>query len=345
MLCLISPESRVPDDHPLRAVKALADAALKQLGAVFDQMYADTGRPSVPPERLLKGLLLIALYSVRSERQFCDQLGYNLLFRWFLDMDMVEEAFDASTFSRNRERLLAHEVSAKFFVAVREQAAELMSSEHFSVDGTLLQAWASMKSFRPKDDDDGDHNGWSDFRGQKRRNLTHESKTDPESRLYRKGNGQEAKLCFMGHALMDNRHGLLVDLRVTEANGTAERQAALQMLEPVARKRRITVGADRGYDTKDFVAGCRSLGATPHVARNDSGHRRSTIDDRTSRHPGYRVSQTVRRRIEQVFGWMKTVGGMHRSRFRGRRRTELAAHIVGAAYNLLRVSKLLAVPP
>lgn len=345
MLCLISPESRVPDDHPLRAVKALADAALRDLSVVFDAMYADTGRPSVPPERLLKGLLLIALYSVRSERQFCEQLGYNLLFRWFLDMDMVEEAFDASTFSRNRERLLAHEVSAKFFVAVRQQAAGLMSNEHFSVDGTLLQAWASMKSFRPKDDDEGDGNGWSDFRGQKRRNDTHESKTDPESRLYRKGNGQEAKLSYMGHALMDNRHGLLVDLRVTEANGHAERQAALQMLEPVARKRRVTVGADRGYDTKDFVAGCRSLGATPHVARNDSGHRHSAIDDRTSRHPGYRVSQSVRRRIEQVFGWMKTVGGMQRSRFRGRRRTELAAHIVGAAYNLLRVSKLLTVPP
>ena len=254
MLCLISADSRVPKDHPLRKVKALADVALKRLGPVFDAMYAQRGRPSVPPERLLKGMLLIALYSVRSERQFCEQLDYNLLFRWFLDMDMVQEAFDASTFSRNRQRLLSHEVAAKFFDAVRQQGTDLMSDEHFSVDGTLLEAWASMKSFRPKDESRGDSNGWSDFRGQKRSNQTHESKTDPESRLARKGNGREAKLSFMGHALMENRHGLLVDVRVSEANGFSERHVALEMLRG---RRRATVGADRGYDTKDSPSSWR----------------------------------------------------------------------------------------
>ena len=266
MLCLISAESRVPQDHPLRAVKALADAALKRLSPVFDAMYADTGRPSVPPERLLKGMLLIALYSVRSERQFCEQLEYNLLFRWFLEMDMLEEAFDASTFSRNRERLMEHEVAAGFFAAVREEADDLMSREHFSVDGTLLEAWASMKSFRPKDEDGGDNNGCGEFRGQKRSNDTHESKTDPESKLMRKGNGREAKLCFIGHALMENRNGLLVDLRVSEANGRAERETALEMLAKHADGR-ATVGADRGYDTKDFVARAREQNVTPHVAK------------------------------------------------------------------------------
>lgn len=339
MLCLISAESRVPHDHPLRAVKALADVALKRLSPVFDAMYADTGRPSVPPERLLKGMLLIALHSVRSERQFCEQLNYNLLFRWFLDMDMLEEAFDASTFSRNRERLLEHEVAAHFFTAVREEAAELMSGEHFSVDGTLLEAWASMKSFRPKDDEGGDNNGWGDFRGQKRSNDTHASKTDPESKLMRKGNGREAKLCFMGHALMENRNGLLIDLRVSQANGRAERETALEMLAEHAHGR-ATVGADRGYDTKDFVARAREQNVTPHVAKNENARRRSAIDGRTTRHEGYRISQTIRMRIEQVFGWIKSVGGLRRTRYRGSRRTQLAAYMVGAAYNLLRMSRL-----
>lgn len=339
MLCLISAESRVPQDHPLRAVKALADAALKRLSPVFDAMYADTGRPSVPPERLLKGMLLIALYSVRSERQFCEQLEYNLLFRWFLEMDMLEEAFDASTFSRNRERLMEHEVAAGFFAAVREEADDLMSREHFSVDGTLLEAWASMKSFRPKDEDGGDNNGWGEFRGQKRSNDTHESKTDPESKLMRKGNGREAKLCFIGHALMENRNGLLVDLRVSEANGRAERETALEMLAEHAHGP-ATVGADRGYDTKDFVARAREQNVTPHVAKNQNERRRSAIDGRTTRHVGYRISQTIRMRIEQVFGWIKSVGGLRRTRYRGRRRTQLAAYMVGAAYNLLRMSRL-----
>ena len=339
MLCLVSPESRVPSDHPLRDIKKLADVALRELSPVFDAMYAETGRPSVPPERLLKSLLLIALHSIRSERQFCEQLEYNLLFRWFVDMEMLEAAFDASTFSRNRERLMEHEVAALFFAAVRRHAAALMSSEHFSVDGTLIEAWASMKSFRPKDDDEGDNNGWGDFRGERRRNDTHESKTDSEARLMRKGNGREAKLCFAGHALMENRNGLLVDLTVSEANGTAERDTALSMLEEHA-SRGATVGADRGYDTRGFVQSCRERGVTPHVAQHQNERRSSAIDGRTTRHAGYRISQTTRMRIEKIFGWIKSVGGLRRTRYRGRARTQLAAYFVGAAYNLLRVARL-----
>lgn len=340
MLCLISADSRVPADHPLRGFKKLADAALAELEATFATMYAETGRPSVPPERLLKGMLLIALYSVRSERQFCEQLQYNLLFRWFLDMDMLEETFDASTYSRNRDRLLEHEVAARFFVAVRSQGADLMSAEHFSVDGTMLEAWASLKSFRRKDDDDSDSNGWGDFRGEGRSNDTHESKTDPEAKLWRKGKGREAKLSFMGHALMENRHGLLVDLRVTDASGRAEPAAALAMLAEHADGRRITAGADKAYDTRGFVAGCREIEVTPHVARNEHARRSSAIDRRTWRHVGYKISQQVRKRIESVFGWIKTIGGIRRSRFKGRERTQLATHIVGAAYNLLRIANL-----
>jgi Transposase DDE domain len=235
---------------------------------------------------------------------------------------------------------MEHEVAAQFFAAVREEAAGLMSREHFSVDGTLLEAWASMKSFRPKDEDGGDNNGWGDFRGQRRHNDTHESKTDPESKLMRKGNGREAKLCFMGHALTENRNGLLVDLRVSQANGRAERETALEMLAEHASGRG-TVGADRGYDTRDFVARARQQGVTPHVAKNEHARRRSAIDARTTRHAGYRLSQTIRMRIEQVFGWIKNVGGLRRTRYRGQRRTQLAAYMVGAAYNLLRMSKLL----
>jgi transposase len=339
MLCLVSPDSRVPSDHPLRAIKRLADAALRELSPVFDAMYAETGRPSVPPERLLKSLLLIALYSVRSERQFCEQLEYNLLFRWFVDMDMLEEAFDASSFSRNRERLMDHEVATLFFAAIRTQASSFMSGEHFSVDGTLLEAWASMKSFRPKDDNDGDSNGWGDFRGQKRSNETHQSKTDPEAKLMRKGNGREAKLCFAAHALMENRNGLLIDLAVSEANGTCERETALSMLEQHAPAG-TTVGADRGYDTRDFVERSREAGVTPHVAQFENARRSSAIDRRTTRHIGYAISQQIRKRIEQIFGWIKTVGGLRRTRFKGRERTQLAAYMVGAAYNLLRIAKL-----
>lgn len=323
----------------MRAIKNLADKALRELSPVFDEMYADSGRPSVPPERLLKGLLLIALYSIRSERQFCEQLDYNLLFRWFLDMDMMELAFDASTFSRNRERLMKHEVAALFFAAVRDRGAELMSREHFSVDGTLLEAWASLKSFRPKGEDDGDGNGWGQFRGDKRSNETHESKTDPESKLARKSDGQAAKLCFCAHALMENRNGLLVNLLVTEANGRAERDAAIEMLAETDGSR-VTLGADKGYDTRDFVARCRERGVTPHVARNEHARRRSAIDARTTRHIGYELSQRVRKRVEQIWGWMKTTGGLRKTRYKGVRRTQLAAYFIGSAYNLLRIAKL-----
>ena len=294
-LCLLSLESRIPADHPLRAIKVLADTALKRLSDDFDAMYARDGRPSIPPERLLKALLLIALHSIR-ERQLCEQLEYNLLYRWFLDMDLMEPAFDASTFSRNRQRMLDGDIAAHFFRAVRDQGEELMSREHFSVDGTLIEAWASLKSFRPKDDDSSDC---------KRTNQTHQSKTDPEARLMRKGRGREAKLSFGGHALVENRHGLLVDLRISEANGRSN--------------------------------------ITPHVAQ--CTHRRSAIDTRTVRHDGYAVSQRIRKRIEQVFGWIKSIGGLRRTRDKGRQRTQLAAHLVGAAYNLLRMAKLVALSP
>jgi transposase len=346
----MSPEDRIPARHPLRKVKALSDEILKALSPVFDRMYAAEGRPSIPPERLLKSMLLIAFYSVRSERLFCEQLDYNMLFRWFLDMDMVSESFDPSTFSKNRDRLMQHDVAAEFLAAVVERArdARLMSDEHFSVDGTLIEAWASLKSFRPKDedgDDDtgkGDSNRWTDFHGQKRSNATHESKTDPEAKLMRKGLGKEAKLSFSAHALMENRNGLIVDLRVAEANGTAEREVALRMLdEALPGDHRITVGADKGYDTGDFVARCREMNVTPHIAQCETAHRRSMIDRRTTRHAGYAVSQVIRKRIEEIFGWMKTVGVLRRSRLKGIARTELAAQFTAAAYNLLRMATLL----
>lgn len=343
MLCLVSAEERVPADHPLRPIKKLADEVLRELSPVFDGMYAEGGRRSIPPERLLKALLLQALFTIRSERQICEQLQYNLLYRWFLDMDMIEEAFDATSFSKNRDRLLEHEVAARFFELVVEQArtANLMSSDHFSVDGTMIEAWASTKSFRPKDDDDSDNNGWGDFRGEKRSNETHESKTDPESKLWRKGKGRESKLCFAGNALMENRNGLVVDFRIDEMTGRIEREAALAMLDAnIPKGRRVTVGADRGYDTRDFVADLRARGAVPHIARNVDKHRRSALDGRTTRHATYEISQRIRKRIEEIFGWMKTVGGLRRTRFRGVERTQFAAHIVAAAYNLLRIARL-----
>lgn len=347
MLMLMSPEDMVPKDHPVRRIKKLADDALRDLSPIFDAMYAENGRPSIPPETLLKSLLLIALYSVRSERQFCERLRYDMLFRWFLDMNMVDEPFDASSFSRNRDRLLEHEVAHRFLQAVvaRAKKARLMSADHFSVDGTLVESWASMKSFRPKDEDDddrGDGNGWGDFRGQKRSNETHESKTDPEAKLARKGNGREARLAFSHHALMENRNGLVVDVKVAAARGDAETNAAIDLLVgALPTSNQITLGADKAYDTRGFVETCRDLGVTPHVAQNQHARRSSAIDARTTRHPGYAISQTVRRRIESIFGWMKTVGGFRRTRYRGVARTELYAHVVAAAYNLLRMGKLM----
>jgi transposase len=354
MVCLLSPEGVVPPKHPLRRIKALADGVLRGLSPTFDAMYSAIGRPSIPPERLLKATLLMAFYTVRSERLLCEQLGYNLLFRWFLDMDMTEPGIDHSTLSRNRERLLEHDVAGEFFHAVVEVARgeKLLSDEHFSVDGTLIEAWASLKSFRNKDEEppsDGDSgndraNRWVNFHGEKRSNETHESKTDPEAKLMRKGLGKEAKLSYSAHALMENRNGLLVDLRVAEANGHAERDVALDMLEEVDAASSITVGADKGYDTRDFVADARAQRVTPHVAQHQHARRRSAIDARTTRHTGYAVSQRIRMRIEEIFGWMKTVGGFRRTRFKGRERSQLAAYFVGAAYNLLRIAKLLGEP-
>lgn len=341
LLMVGSVEERIPPTHPIRRIKVLADRALAELGPRFDQMYSLIGRPSVPPEQLLKAQLLIALFSVRSDRQFCEQLEYNLLFRWFLDLEMDQESFDASTFSHNRQRLIRHEVAEEFLAAVVRQAksAHLLSQDHFSVDGTLIEAWASLKSFRPKDEPPGgDSNGWGDFQGTRRSNETHESKTDPESRLARKGNGQAAKLCFSAHALMENRHGLLLDLKVALATGKAECEQGLSLVSKIGRGRRKTLGADKGYDTAEFVAGCRRLRVTPHVARK---RKYSAVNGRTTHHSGYQISQIVRRRIEPIFGWLKDYGGLRRSRFRGVERTQLTASLTAAAYNLLRLSRLI----
>jgi transposase len=356
MVCLLSPESVVPEKHPLRVLLPRVDEILGRLSPVFDEMYSVMGRPSIPPERLLKATLLMALYTIRSERQFCDQLGYNLLFRWFLGMDMTEGVFNHSTFSQNRERLLAHDVAGRFFREVVELArgAGLMSDDHFTVDGTLIEAWASMKSFQPKKSDQGEeqpakpdqpvdpNNEGVNFRGEHRSNETHASTTDPAARLMRKGRGKEAKLCYSAHALMENRNGLLVDLLVMPATGTAEREAALEMIDrSLPGQRRITLGADKGYDTAGFVAGCRERNVTPHVARNDGRKGGSAIDGRTSNGEGYQVSQRIRKRVEEIFGWSKTVGGYRKTRVKGVDRNQLAAFMVGAAYNLMRITKLL----
>lgn len=351
MLCLMSPEDRVPAKHPLRAIKKLADAALAELSPLFDEMYSTVGRSSIPPERLLKSQLLIALYTVRSERLFCEQLDYNMLFRWFLDMSMVEKSFDATVFTKNRDRLIEHDVARQFFGRVVAQArtAKLLSDDHFTVDGTLIEAWASLKSFKKKDEKPGDRpppddpgNPSVDFHGEKRSNETHESTTDPESRLARKSNGTTAKLSYSQHALMENRNGLLVDLRIAQANGTAERSVALDMLNhEVPGKHRVTVAGDKGYDTKQFVAECREMKVTPHVAQNIHARRNSAIDGRTANRAGFAISQRVRKRVEEIFGWMKTVGGFRRTRYRSEVRTELASYFVGAAYNLLRMARLL----
>jgi transposase len=351
MLSLVTPEQRVPAGHPLRRIKELAEAVLQALSPTFDAMYAAGGRPSVPPERLLKSTLLMAFYSVRSDRLFCEQLDYNLLFRWFLDMDMVESSFDHSTFSKNRQRLLEHDVAKKFLGEIVEQArsARLMSDDHFTVDGTLIEAWASLKSFRRKDEKPEDRpppddpgNPTVNFHGEKRCNDTHQSTTDPESKLFRKSRAHEAKLSYCGNVLMENRNGLIVDLRVETASGYAERVGALAMLdECLPNQRAATLGGDAGYDTSDFVSACRERGITPHNAQSRDTRRRSAVDGRTTRHAGYAVSQRLRKRVEEIFGWAKTVACFRKTRFRGRARTQLAAHLVAAAYNLLRIAKLL----
>jgi transposase len=352
MLVVIDPEQQVPKEHPLRRIKQLAEGARKQLSPVFDQMYSTVGRPSIPPERLLKASLLMALYTVRSERLFCEQLDYNFLFRWFLDLEVDEASFDHSTFSRNRARLLEHAIAGEFFRAVVEQARtlRLLSDEHFTVDGTLVEAWASLKSFTRKDagpgqppDDPG--NPTVNFRGQRRSNATHQSTSDPEAKLARKGPGKEARLGYSANALMENRNTILLDFQVEPADGTAERRAALAMVdEDLPGSRRITLAGDRGYDTRDFVDSCRRLRVTPHVAQNRARPGGSALDARTVRHPGYAVSQWIRKRVEEVFGWMKTVGGLRRTRYRGRDRVQMHAYLVAAAYNLVRIAKLSPAP-
>lgn len=352
MIAYFNLEKAVPLDHPLRKIKVMADQELQGLSALFNKMYSPTGRPSIPPERMLKALLLIALFSVRSERQFCEQLGYNLLYRWFLDMELMDNPFDPTVFTKNRERLLNHEVGRRFFDAIvrRARQADLMSDDHFTVDGSLIEAWASLKSFRPKGEDssdrptDGDPGNPSvDFHGEKRSNETHQSTTDPESQLMRKGKGKEAKLYFGAHALMENRHGLLLDISVTQATGTAEEEAAEAMLKRQARKGvwPKTLGADKAYDRRRFVALLRGRQISPHVAANKDRRGGSAIDGRTTRHGGYSVSQRIRKRVEEIFGWMKSVGGFRKTRFKGVQRTHLAAWFVGAAYNLLRMSRLM----
>jgi transposase len=344
MLTAITPDHKVPADHPIRAIKPIVDRALQELSPTFNAMYAKVGRPSIPPEHLLKGCLLIALYSIRSERQFCERLEYDLLFKWFLDLNIEDPAFDASTFSKNKERLLEHDVARRFFAAVRSEARRrrLLSADHFTVDGTLLAAWASMKSVRPKEGGDppgaGGKNPTVDYRGQRRSNETHASTTDPEARLARKGDGKETRLCFVGHVLMENRNGLVMEVAITQAGGRAEGEAALEMLGRQKRRRR-TVGADKGYDSADFVAGCRALGVTPQVAKR-TNKRRSAIDGRVTRHEGYAVSQRKRKRVEEIFGWIKTVGGGRKLRYIGIARNQLWAELTAAAYNLVRMARI-----
>ena len=341
-----SPESLVPMDHPLRLIRPLVNAALDRLSGRFERMYAATGRASIAPEKLLRALLLQAFFSVRSERQLMEQLAYNMLFRWFVGLSMDAPVWDVTVFTKNRDRLLAGDIACGFLAAVLAdpQVRPLLSDEHFSVDGTLIEAWASMKSFRPKDGSGEPpapgRNGERDFHGEKRSNETHASTTDPDARLYKKAPGQAAKLCHMGHVVMENRHGLVVATEMTQATGTAEREAAQAMIDVLDPGQRITLGADKGYDTRDFVAGMRRRNVTPHVAQNTKG-RRSAIDRRTTRHRGYAVSVRVRKRIEEVFGWMKTVGGLRKTRHRGTPRVGWMFTLTAAAYNLARMPRLL----
>ncbi len=347
MFSYLSPEALVPQNHPLRAIRPLVNAALERLSGRFDRMYAPRGRDSIAPEKLLRALLLQALFSVRSERQLMEQITYNMMFRWFVGLSMDAPVWDVTVFTKNRDRLLAGDVACGFLAAilVDPRVKPLLSDEHFSVDGTLIEAWASMKSFRPKDGSGEPptpgRNGEVNFRGEPRSNETHASTTDPDARLYKKAAGQAAKLCHMGHALMENRNGLVIDASLTKATGTAEREAAIAMIEELPDDGRITLGTDKGYDTQEFVAEMRRLGVTPHVTQNTKG-RRSAIDGRTTRHAGYAISLRIRKRIEEVFGWMKTVGVLRKTRHRGTERVGWMFTFVAAAYNLVRLPKLLA---
>jgi len=343
----VRPDSRVPADHPLRVIRRITDAALTRLSPLFDTLYSDIGRPSIPPEKLLRALLLQAFYSVRSERQLMEQLNYNLLFRWFVGLSVDEPVWVPTVFSHNRERLLAGDIAAEFMEAVLNlpEMTPLLSSEHFSVDGTLIRAWASIKSFRRIDGSDQDggpgRNGERNFHNDKRSNETHASTTDPDARLAKKSKGSEAKLAFTGHLLMENRNALVVDARLTQATGTAEPEAALDMLACVPGNAQITVGADKAYDTADFVAQARELRVTPHVAQNITPYRGSNIDARTTRHAGYRVSQVIRKRIEEANGWIKEVAGMAQTKHRGVARVAWSFQFAATAYNLIRLPKLM----
>ena len=330
----------------MRAVRQMADTILAQLSPLFSKMYSDIGRRSIPPEKLLRALLLQVLYTVRSERMLMEQLEYNLLFRWFVGLNMDEPVWDVTVFTKNRERLLKADIAKKFFELVLQQAQalDLMSDEHFTVDGTLLEACAGLKSFKRVDgaaeqppDDRG--NPTVDFHGEKRSNQTHQSTTDPDAMLAKKGAGKEAKLSYSGHVLMENRNGLVADVEVLQANGTAERDAALVMIENIQGDQPITIGADKAYDTKDFVKEARNMNATPQVAQNNKG-RKSAIDGRTTRHPGYAISQQKRKRVEEIFGWMKTVGGMRKLRHRGLQLVGWMFTFAAAAYNLVRIRNL-----
>jgi transposase len=348
MFSYLSPEQRVPRDHPLRKLRPLVDEALHKLSGRFTAMYAHGGRPSIPPEKLLRALLLQVLYTIRSERLLMEQLDYNLLFRWFVGLNMDDAVWDATVYSKNRERLLKGEVAEEFFKEVRGIAKQydLLSDEHFTVDGTLIEAWAGQKSFKKKDgeeaaappDDPG--NPTVNFHGEKRSNQTHQSTTDAEARLYKKSKGSEAKLAYLGHLLMENRNGLVVEPRLTLASGRAEREAGVEMIQGRWGPGRITVGGDKNYDTEEWVKQVRGCGATPHVAQNNT-HRRSAVDARTTRHPGYAISQKKRKRIEEIFGWMKTVALMRKVRHRGRERVAWMFTWAAAAYNLVRIRNLI----
>jgi transposase len=348
----LSPEVRVPATHPLRPIRQSVDTALTALSPQLATLYAHTGRPSIAPEKLLRALLLQVLYSIRSERLLMEQLDYNLLFRWFVGLDLDAPVWDVTVFTKNRDRLLDGEVATGFFeqVLAQAKAQRLLSDEHFTVDGTLIEAWAGQKSFKPKTeavpgpppDDPG--NPSVDFRGERRTNATHASTTDPEARLYKKAAGQEAKLCFLGHVLMENRNGLVIHATVTPATGTAEREAALALVEAQAPTRRITLGGDKNYDTHQFVQDLRARQVTPHVAQHTT-NRASAIDDRTTRHPGYTISQQKRKRVEEVFGWLKTVGMLRKVKLRGVQRVGWLFTFAAAVYNLVRIRNLVEAAP
>ncbi len=343
MFSYLTLEQRVPADHPLREIRALTDGVLRSLDGEFDKLYAATGRSSIAPEYMLRALLLQAFYSIRSERQLVEQLDYNLLFRWFVGLGMDDAVWNHAVFSKNRDRLLNSEVAQQFFAAVNKQAKRFMSDDHFTVDGTLIQAWASHKSFRAKDGGDSDGGDGANFHGHKRSNDTHESTTDPDARLYKKSYGKESHLAYLGHTLVENRNGLIAAAMVTQADGYAEREAALLMLQEKrkGRRRRITVGADKAYDTKDFIAATRELNVTAHVTKNEKG-RRSNLDRRTTRHPGYAISLSRRWLIEKGFGWLKQTGPMRQVKLRGLHNVDWLFVFSCAAHNLMRLPKLMA---